>query len=71
MKLNIHDFTPREPLTEAQEQYWREQLVIAENKVSYARRMLGQTALPNRHTQRFGNPDEPMFKQVEPGEGEE
>lgn len=44
MTAEIHHLPVRE-LTPEQEQYWHEQLEIAERKVEYAKRMLGLIAV--------------------------
>lgn len=39
------DLTPKKELTPEQIEYWKEQLILAERKVEYARRMLGMKAI--------------------------
>lgn len=46
-EASVHYLPPPNELTPEQEQYWYEQLEIAERKVEYARRMLGLLAMEN------------------------
>lgn len=44
-EASVHYLPPPKELTPEQEQYWYEQLEIAERKVEYAQRMLGILAV--------------------------